>query len=411
MSYAPKANPQAIANVNEFKELARANNLICESVEYQVIKKPAPSTFIGTGKIQELKEKLIEKKVKLIIFDKPLSGVQLRNLEKALSAQVMDRHQLILNIFAGRATTYEGKLQVKLAQYMDELPRMVGAWMSSLSRQGGGIGSKGGAGAKGPGEKAIERDRRQVQLRIKKIRQKLAKISRTRCAKRTLRQKNKVPSISLIGYTNSGKSTLLNKLTKSTVPVQNLPFMTLDPTTRQVHIPGIPQVVMTDTVGFIQNLSPHLIDAFKSTLEESAQSDILLHVIDASTPLMKVQINTVNTLLKELAWDNKPCLYVYNKIDNVKQKPLWHTHTSHPKVLVSAKTGEGLDNLRKTLSRLIAELKTEVVQLYFPKEKENHIYTLEPQALIERKESSSLGTLCYVRLTPYQLKKWEKFMV
>ncbi len=353
----------------------------------------------------------MNQQVSCVIFDCLLSGVQSRNLGKELQGiQILDRHQLILDIFAQRANTYEGKLQVQLARYLDELPRMVGAWMSSLSRQGGGIGSGGGLGAKGPGEKAIEKDRRVIQLRVKKLRQRLEKIRRTRQGRRKHRQRNKVPSMALIGYTNSGKSTLLNALTQANVPVKDLPFMTLDPITRQLYIPGISNTVITDTVGFIQNLSPHLIEAFKSTLEESAEADILLHVIDLSSPLMKVQIETVNQLLHQLAWDQKPCLHIYNKIDSAPKEKVFQAKT-YPKVFVSAKTGVGLDKLRLRISELISHLQMEEVQLYFPKQEEQQIYSLDRKALICRKETSSLGTLCYTRIESSQLQEWKKFLV
>ncbi|MYE07406.1 MAG: GTPase HflX, partial [Oligoflexia bacterium] len=325
----PLANPLAVAQVAEFKELVRAAGLKYECLSYQVIKKPNPATFIGTGKIQELKKILEPEKLKnnkpadkktgqheatpsyqLVVFNCSLSGVQIRNLERHLGVMVIDRNQLILDIFAQRARTYAGKLQVELARTLDELPRMVGAWLSSLSRQ------KGGIGAKGPGEKALEKDRRQVQIRARKIEKKLEKIRQVRKGHRALRKKNKIPSIALIGYTNSGKSTLLNSLTNSSsVTVKNLPFMTLDPTTRKVHISHSQDALVTDTVGFIQDLSPHLIEAFKATLEESASADILLHVIDLSSPLMKVQTDTVNKFIADFGWEQKPCIHVYNKID------------------------------------------------------------------------------------------------
>ncbi len=400
----------AIANVEEFKELARAGGFQWKSVEYQVLKKFKSASLIGLGKIDELKEKLIQHHVDLVIFDRPLSGVQQRNLEETLKVQVMDRHQLILDIFAQRANTYEGKLQVELAHYMDELPRMVGMWKSSLSRQGGGIGAKGGSGAKGPGEKAIEKDRRQVQLRVKKIRQKLKAIRRARQARRSLRKKNQIPSLSLIGYTNSGKSTLLNALTGSHVPVQALPFMTLDPTTRKIKIPGIKNVVITDTVGFIQNLSPHLVSAFKATLEESESADILLKVIDLSSPLMKTHVQTIDQLLKELKWDHKPCLNVYNKVDNASIDQVLQAQ-SYPKVLVSAQTGKGLDQLKTKISELITNLQTQEVELYFPKIDEQKIYSLGRTADIRKKEISSLGTLCITRIAPTHLREWKKFLV
>ena len=403
INHHPCASPVAVAQVEEFKELGRAAGLQYGGMSYQVLKKIHPATLIGIGKIQELKEILETSYSQLIVFNCSLSGVQIRNLERTLEVMVIDRNQLILDIFAHRAHTYAGKLQVELARTLDDLPRMVGAWMSSLSRQGGGIG------AKGPGEKAIETDRRQVKMRVQKIKQKLEKIRRVRKGHRALRKKNKIPSIALIGYTNSGKSTLLNSLTHSfSIPVKNLPFMTLDPTTRKVYINNAQTVLITDTVGFIQDLSPHLIEAFKATLEESASADILLHVIDLSSPLMKVQIDTVNKLIFEFGWNQKPCIHVYNKMDIAPKEKVF---PSYPKVFISALKSTGLDKLKKTIGEVLSKIQTEEVQLYFPKNEEDKVYSLSRKAFIYKKEASSLGTLCHARMGVTQLEEWEDFII
>lgn len=428
VTHHPYANPLAIAQVEEFKELGRAAGLHFIALEYQVLKKPHPATLIGSGKIQELKKlnefpqhnqleedthleenTLNQKNIQnyqMIVFNCSLSGVQIRNLEKELRVMVIDRNQLILEIFAQRARTYEGKLQVELARTLDELPRMVGAWMSSLSRQGGGIGTK------GPGEKAIEKDRRQVQTRARNIQKKLKKIRRVRKEHRTLRKKHKIPVIALIGYTNSGKSALLNSLTNSSsVLVKNLPFMTLDPTTRKVHISPSQNVLITDTVGFIQNLSPHLIEAFKATLEESADADMLLHIIDLSSPLMKVQLDTVNKLILEFGWDQKPLIHVYNKMDIAPKEKVFQTTNAYPKVFISALKRTGLDKLKKYISETLSKMQTEEVQLYFPKSEEDKMYSLDRKAFIHKKEVSSLGVLCHARIRKTQLREWESFIV
>ncbi len=404
LTHRPFANPLAIAHLEEFKELVRAGGFINRGVVYQVLKKIEPATLIGSGKVEALKEKIKTSQAERIIFEHPLSGLQIRNLERELQILVMDRNQLILDIFAQRAKTHAGKLQVELACILDELPRMVGAWMSSLSRQRGGIG------VKGPGEKAIETDRRQVKIRVKKIKKKLEKIRRVREGHRALRRKNKIPILALIGYTNSGKSSLLNALTDASVPVQDLPFMTLDPKTRKIYIPGVENVVITDTVGFIKNLSPHLIEAFKSTLEESASADILLHVIDLSSPLMKVQIETVNQLLVEFGWDHKPRIYVYNKMDIAPKEKVFQTN-SYPRAFVSALKGVGLHQLKDSIAKEVVRLRTEEVELYFSKPEEEKIYYLSRKALIRKKEISSLGTICYACLGDKQMKEWEHFIV
>ena len=414
ITHHPFASPLAIAQVEEFKELARAAGLKKKALLYQTLKKPHSATLIGRGKIQEIKNLLSQETIdtpekegtQILVFNTPLSGVQTRNLEKELNVLVLDRNQLILEIFAQRAHTHAGKLQVELARMLDELPRMVGAWMSSLSRQGGGIGTR------GPGEKALEIDRRQVQSRARKIRQKLDKIRRVRKGHRALRKKNKIPNLSIIGYTNSGKSTLLNTLTRSSaVQVKDLPFMTLDPTTRKVHISSSQNVLITDTVGFIQDLSPHLIEAFKATLEESASADILLHVVDLSSPLMKVQMETVNKLIKEFGWSEKPCIYIYNKMDQAPKEKIFQIEASSQKVFVSALKGTGLTELKNTIAEAVSKIQTQEVQLYFPKSEEDRVYSLDHQAFVYKKEVSSLGVLCYARMRVAQLRKWEHFII
>ena len=368
------------------------------------MRKKDPALLIGRGKASEIKEQLRQSQAGTVIFDHPLTGVQIRNLRRFFKAEVMDRHQLILNIFAGRAKTYAGKLQVEMARLMDELPRLTGAWHSSLSRQGGR------RGAKGPGEKAIEKDRRLIKKKLAKMRKKLEQVHRVQKENRFLRAKNKVLKLALVGCTNSGKSTLLNALAhKLCAPAKNLPFMTLDPTTRKVYIPQAGPAVLTDTVGFIQNLSPHLIQAFKAALEESALADILLHVIDAESPLRQMQIETVEKLLKDFGWDQKPCVYVYNKMDKI-ENGLWPSGPQ-PKVFVSALKKTGLNQLQMKIGELAQSLNRSQVDLYFSKQQEDHIYTLSLEAEIYKKEHSSLGTLCKAYLPHHCLKKWKKFMV
>ena len=439
IDHKPYANPLAMAKLEEFKELARAGGLHCIGVAYQTLntkqKKPHPATFIGTGKIKELlnlktllnhqevnkvnldtnyqtKKQTCRSKLQklkpaydIIVFNHDLLGVQIRNLEKTLNTQVIDRNQLIIEIFAQRARTYEGKLQVELAQVLDEMTRMVGAWKASLSRQGGR------RGAKGPGEKAIEVDRRTARVKARNIQKKLKKIQQVRKSQRQLRQKNQVQVLALVGYTNSGKSSLLNALTKkNTAEVKSLPFMTLDPTIRKVRLSPLKTVLMTDTVGFIQNLSPHLIEAFKATLEESKEANFLLHVIDLSSPLMQTQIETVNKLIKDLGWSAKPKLYVYNKTD-LAPKALALNNPYFPRVFVSAKKKWGLNNLIQNIEHTLSQNPKEEKQLYFPKNKGALVYHLDREALISKKEESPLGTLCYARLSQNTIKKWQKFII
>ena len=251
----------------------------------QSLKTFDPAFLIGSGKLKEI-SLWMEKEAAppFVIVDHALTGAQSRNLAKFLNTFVLDRSQLILEIFARRAKSFEGKLQVQLARLLDEMSRMTGAWLGSLSRQGGGAGGA----RRGPGEKAIETDRRRAQANVKKIRQRLKKVRLSRREKRSSRKKRQIPSFALVGYTNSGKSSLLNRLSKTPSRIEKEAkdqlFMTLDPKTRKLFLPQIKEAVATDTVGFIRRLPHHLIEAFKATLEESSSADVLLHVIDASSP-------------------------------------------------------------------------------------------------------------------------------
>lgn len=362
-----------------------------------------PATLLGTGKVQEIKDMVHESAANVVIVDHSLSGVQGRNLEKEIGVRVMDRNQVIVDIFASRAKTYEGKLQVELAQMLDQLPRMVGAWMGSLSRQAGGIGTR------GPGETALENDRRRIRDRVKAIRKQLEGVRKHRNQHRALRKKMKIPTFALIGYTNSGKSTLLNQLTNSSVEVKNQVFATLDPTTRKVFLPEVGEAVATDTVGFIRKLPPHLIEAFKATLEESGEAEVLLHVIDMSSPNMDQQVKVVDELIAEFGWDKKPLIYVYNKID---QAPIDRQFKikAFPRVFVSALKGDGIDKLTKQMT-VAAQALNEQVELYFPKADEHKIYELGRESHIVKTEPASTGTICYATMTPAQVSRWSSFLV
>ena len=392
--------------------LASGGNVVASLT--QVLPQYNPGTLIGSGKIQEIKELAKELGATTVAFEHPLSGVQGRNLQQTLSGltpddpipkdviKVIDRHQVILDIFAQRARSYEGKLQVELAQMLDQLPRMVGAWLGSLSRQGGGIGTR------GPGEKAIEMDRRRIRERMKGIRKELEGVSRHRQQHRALRKRHRIPTFALVGYTNSGKSTLLNKLTKSNVLAKDQVFATLDPTTRKVFLPNSSEALLTDTVGFIRNLPPHLIDAFKSTLEESRDADVLLHVIDLSHPRMDQQIQVVMQLMDELGW-NKPIVHVFNKIDIASPDKQFQVK-SFPRVFISAETGQGLDQLKQMMIDSISNFNSKEVELFFPKAEEHLIYELDRETKIQRKEPATAGTICRVSLTDQQLSKWKNYL-
>lgn len=390
-------------NLCELEELVAAAGGDVVGNVFQTMHQWNPATLIGSGKAEEIKLMVAELGATAVIFDHQLSGVQTRNLQTLFNVKVIDRNQLILNIFAQRARTFEGKLQVELAIMLDQMPRMVDAWMGSLSRLGGGIGTR------GPGETALELDRRKTRERISMIKKKLESVRKNRSQHRTSRRRQEVPSFAMIGYTNSGKSSLLNRLTGSQVMVKNQVFATLDPTTRKVFLPDGPSAVVTDTVGFIRKLPPQLIEAFKATLEESAEADILLHVIDLSSPSMTRQIEVVDELIEEFGWNNKPIIHVFNKFDIAAPDRQFKVN-KHPRVFVSALTGHGLDQLKALMSEKISELQMDF-QLYFPRAEEHRIFDLSRETKITRKEPASEGTICHAQMTPQMVSRWRDYLV
>ena len=344
-------------NLLELEELVSAAGGEVVGSLIQTLPQWNPATLIGSGKVEEVKEMVQSSLANVVIVDHQLSGVQARNLEQTIGCRVLDRNQLILDIFAQRAQTYEGKLQVELAQMLDQLPRMVDAWMGSLSRLGGGIGTR------GPGETALEQDRRRIRERVHKIKKQLETVSKNRAQHRQSRRRHEVPSFALIGYTNSGKSSLLNRLTGAQVLSKNQVFATLDPTTRKVFLEDGPPAVVTDTVGFIRKLPPQLIEAFKATLEESTEADVLLHVVDLSSPNMQRQVEVVDQLIEEFGWQKKPILHIYNKVDSAPIEKQFRID-KFPRIFVSALTGQGIEQLKKVMTEAIAGLQ-EDVELYF----------------------------------------------
>ncbi len=307
-----------------------------------------PSTFIGKGKVEELKTLVAEQEIPLVIFDDDLSAVQVRNIEREVQCKVLDRSALILAIFANRAKTNEAKTQVELAQLQYLLPRLTRQW-THLSKQYGGIGTK------GPGETQIETDRRLIKTRISHLKEKLERIARQRVTQRKGRSKH--TRAALVGYTNVGKSTLLNVLSGSDVFVENRLFATLDPTTRLVHLGSGLHILMTDTVGFIRKLPPHLVASFKSTLEETTEADLLLHVVDVSAPHFEEQVNIVKATLEELGAYEKPTLMVFNKIDRLADRSILAAlAVQHPRsVFISASRGINLSGLKEHVVALLEE--------------------------------------------------------
>ena len=345
------------ASLDELEELACTAGALTVGRIIQNREKPHPGTYLGKGKIEELKELVWEMEATGIICDDELSPAQLNNLSSLLDVKVMDRTLIILDIFAGRATTREGKIQVELAQLKYRAARLVGL-RDSLSRLGGGIGTR------GPGETKLEVDRRHVHDRISWLKGELKDVERHREVTRQKRMDNKVPVVAIVGYTNAGKSTLLNTLTDAGILAEDQLFATLDPTTRALELPGGESVLMTDTVGFIRKLPHHLIEAFKSTLEEAKYADIILHVVDSSNPQADTQMYVVYETLKSLGVCDKTMITLFNKCDrpgcDMSMRDLQADHT----LRISAATGEGLDDVKELLAKILRDRKIFVERFY-----------------------------------------------
>ncbi|WP_174493667.1 ribosome rescue GTPase HflX [Acinetobacter sp. Marseille-Q1623] len=383
----------------EFRLLAKsAGAEILEHLHVQRIK-PDPKFFIGSGKAEEIAAQVEALDVELVIFDHALSPAQERNLENILKCRVIDRTGLILDIFAQRARTHEGKLQVELAQ-LDHLSSRLVRRHSNLDSQ------KGGIGLRGPGETILETDRRLLRIRMDQLKDRLEKVRKTRSQGRAARQKAAIPTVSLVGYTNAGKSTLFNILANSDVYAADQLFATLDPTLRRLDWDGIGTLVLADTVGFVRNLAHALVESFKATLEETLQASLLLHVIDSSSPDMLEQIEAVEIVLKEIGVD-VPILKVYNKIDQSGEdaKIIYARPHQPDRVYVSAHTGQGLDLLRKAVQEcLMGQLQN--FQLVLKPEYgklRNQLYALN---VIQSENYDENGQLLLeVNIAPYKLEQ------
>ena len=316
-----------------------------------------PATYVGKGKIEEIKQMLYLMDATGIICDDELSPAQLNNLERELECKVMDRTLLILDIFAGRANTSEGKIQVELAQLKYRQARLVGL-RSSLSRLGGGIGTR------GPGEKKLEMDRRLITDRIAALRRELEEVQRHRDLIRQKRKKGQLKVCAIVGYTNAGKSTLLNVTTGAGVLEEDQLFATLDPTTRILNLPGGQQILLTDTVGFIRKLPHHLIEAFKSTLEEARYADIIIHVVDSSSPQMERQMQVVYETLKQLGVEEKTVITLFNKQDMVSEEKIFRDSRADYVLKISAKYHEGLESLRALLEEILRKQQIFIDRIY-----------------------------------------------
>ena len=386
-------------SMEELADLLETAGGVCVGTVFQNKDAPDPRTFIGEGKAAEVKELVGAMGADMVVVDNPLSPSQQRVLSEELGVQVLDRAALILDIFAQRARTREGRLQVELAQYQYLLPRLLGMW-THLERQEGAIGTR------GPGETQQETDRRHIRRKIQKLREELEQVRRVRATQRTRREKNEVPVVAIVGYTNAGKSTLLNRLTGADIPANNRLFDTLDTTTRTLEISDTCTVLLSDTVGFIRKLPHHLVEAFKATLEELSYADLLLHVIDASNPLWREQAAVVEQLIVELGAEQTPRIDVFNKCDKFTGDILPHGADI---VSISAKTGQGLDELLEKIGGRLDTGACRVV-LRLPYDQGGVVDMLHRQAKVERVdygEAIEVEAVC----TPVQLGRLKDYIV
>ena len=369
------ADEESLTELSALVETAGAESvgMILQSRE-----KPDPHSFIGEGKVEEVKRMVDNSQATMVIFDNDLSPSQIRVLTELCGVQVLDRSGLILDIFAQRARTKEGCLQVELAQYQYLLPRLIGMW-SHLERQGGTGGSP--IGTKGPGETQLETDRRHIRRKIDKLKEELEEVRRVRATQRQRRQKNEIPVVAIVGYTNAGKSTLLNAITGAGIPANDRLFDTLDTTTRLLTVSDTLDVVISDTVGFIRKLPHQLVEAFKATLEELEYADLLLHVIDVSNPEWEEQARIVDDLIRELGADSIPCIRVYNKCDVA----FGFQRKEEDAVTLSARTGEGVADLLAAIDKKL-DKGTKRVTLHLPYDKAGALDALYREARVESVE-------------------------
>lgn len=376
-------------SLDELEELAETAGASTVGKVIQNREAIHPGTYIGKGKIEEIRGLIYATDATGIICDDELSPAQLNNLERELECKVMDRTLLILDIFAARAVTSEGKIQVELAQLRYRAARLVGLRVS-LSRLGGGIGTR------GPGEKKLETDRRLIRTRITALKEELRQVEKHRNLIRSSRSRGNIKTAAIVGYTNAGKSTLLNKLTGSEVLSEDKLFATLDPTTRQLSLSDGQQILLTDTVGFIRKLPHHLVEAFKSTLEEAKFADYIIHVVDAANPQAELQMHVVYETLRELGAEGKKTITLFNKQDIARGESLRDFRADHT-LKISARTGEGLEELKKILGDLVSEDQIYIERI-FPYQEAGKIQLIREQGQLLSEEYTEQGIAVKARV-------------
>ena len=393
-----RARHQLAEHLGELAELADTAGATVVGEVTQVLDRPNPGTYLGSGKLEELKAVVEETGATLVIFDDELSPAQARNIELAIGKRIMDRAELILDIFATRARTSEARMQVELAQLEYRLPRLAGSSRGALSRLGGGSRGSGGGGVggaigvRGPGETKLEMDRRRIRARIAELRRELDVVRQHRSLQRRQREARAIPVVAVVGYTNAGKSTLFNTLTSATVLAENKLFATLDPTTRYLTLPSHQEILLTDTVGFIQKLPTTLVAAFRGTLEEVVEADVLLEVVDATHENAIEQSQTVDEVLQELGAADKPRVTALNKIDLLGDPDEVDLSLYPNAVAVSARTGAHLDALLTKLGEVLAEEMVRFTVL-LPYDRGDMVEVFHRRGHVARQEAQEQGTL------------------
>jgi GTP-binding protein HflX len=402
----------------ELAALADTAGLVVEGGTYQRLDRINPNTLIRSGKVEELQTYRDELNIDVFLFDDELSPRQQRELEKRLNVKVIDRTALILDIFARHARTREGQLQVELAQYEYRLPRLTRMW-THLARQAGGRagGASGGVGVRGPGETQLEVDRREIDMRIAHLKRQLEKVREHRERHRQQRQRSGIPVVAIVGYTNAGKSTLLNKLTNANVLAANQLFATLDPTTRRVELPGGTEILLSDTVGFIQKLPTHLVASFRATLEGISEADLILHVVDITHPNAAEQAAVVGQTLIELRATAVPLLLALNKIDRFSESEhIAERLAQYPNsIAISAVTGQGLADLLARIEGIFQATRRSM-QVLIPYQRGDLVSLLHEQAIVGHETHQADGVYLDVHvpnhlvylLEPFQLARIEK---